>query len=262
MSIRSLNQAFIDHYGIEGFFSNEKKGGQKLVYFVRRGGVKQVMKLFDAGKDERFNREMGIYEKFKSIEGIPKIYETDEYHGETVVFEEYIDGETLSDIFSKYEKDNASVKGLLKELFVILTPIWKDNYVHRDLKPENIIIQPSNKPVILDFGIARDLNADSITATGFQPHSWKWAAPEQYDGKKDMISYRTDFFSLGVIGFFLFHQSLPFGPTWEDISKKFKSGDESFLIDQRCELNSFLADTMRFRPSHRPRSIEDLINLI
>ncbi|HVU97973.1 MAG TPA: protein kinase [Puia sp.] len=262
MGIHSLKQEFLDHFGIKGFFATEKKGGQKRVYFVERDSGKQVMKLFEGGKDERFDREMEIYERYKSMDGIPKIYGTDEYQGEVVVFEQYIEGHTLSDIVSSFAGDNLKVKALLKDLFYILTPIWTDRYVHRDLKPENIIIRVDGKPVILDFGIARDLSASSITAAGVQPGTWKWAAPEQYDGRKDMISYRTDFFSLGIIAYFLFYQQLPFGHTSQDISDKFKSGDESFQINANCGFANFLIEALKFKPSHRPKSIEDLINLI
>jgi eukaryotic-like serine/threonine-protein kinase len=117
--------------------------------------------------------------------------------------------------------------------------------------------------MILDFGIARDLGETSITGTGgLQPGTWKWAAPEQYAGQKDMISYRNDSFSVGVMAYFLYHKKLPFGNYAEDIDAKFKSGDESCSIADACGLKPFLTEAMRFKPSHRPKDIEDLIKLI
>src|SRR5690348_4112981 len=98
MGIHTLDQKFIDHYLIESFFQKEKKGGQKFVYFPIIKGKKQVMKLLTGGKDDRFMREMKIYEKYKGNDGIPKIISIDEYHGEAIVFEEFIEGDTLSDI--------------------------------------------------------------------------------------------------------------------------------------------------------------------
>lgn len=262
MGIRSFNQTFLDTYNIEKFFAPDKKGGQKSVHFVVIKGEKQVMKLFEGGKDDRFEREMEIYEKYKDIDGIPKIFSISEYHGETVIFEQYIEGDTLLDITEKYSENNSAIKELVKNLFDILTPVWKDKYVHRDLKPENIIIRKNGKPVVIDFGIARDLAASSITGTGRQPGSWKWAAPEQYNGQKDMISYRTDFFSIGVIAYFLFHQCLPFGNRPEDIDAKFKNNEEAINLSAQCDFKNFLEETLRFRPSHRPKNIEDLYKLI
>lgn len=263
MGSRGFKPEFLSHYRIEKFFQPEKKGGQKSVHFVVRKGEKQVMKIYDGGKDQRFEREMKIYEKYKESDGIPNVFEISEYEGETVVFEEYIEGDTLEDVVDKYTGDDTKIKELFQRLFTILAPIWKDRYVHRDIKPANIIIRPNGTPVILDFGIARDLGETSITGTGgLQPGTWKWAAPEQYAGQKDMISYRTDFFSLGVVAYFLYHKELPFGKKAEDIDVKFKSDDESCSIADGCSMKDFLIEAMRFKPSHRPKDIEDLIKLI
>jgi serine/threonine-protein kinase len=263
MGTRNFKSDFLKHYRIEKFFRDDKKGGQKSVHFVIRSGERQVMKIFDGGKDQRFEREMKIYEKYKESDGIPIIYEVSEYEGETVVFEEFIEGDTLEDIVDNYTGEDMKIKELVYRLFTILTPIWKDRYVHRDIKPANIIIRPNGAPVILDFGIARDLGDTSITGTGGpQPGTWKWAAPEQYAGQKDMISYKTDFFSIGVLAYFLYHKDLPFGKKSEDIDEKFKSGDESCLCAEGCTMKDFLTEAMRFKPSHRPKDIEDLIKLI
>ncbi|MCF8449894.1 MAG: protein kinase, partial [Taibaiella sp.] len=253
MAIMGMNQDFLDAFRITGFFAPEKKGGQKTVYFVEREGSRQVLKLFDGGKDARFDREMEIYEKFKHLEGIPKIYETVDYKGEIVCFEQYIEGNTLIDILAKYSGDYLLIADLLLNLFETLQPIWESKLVHRDLKPENIIIKPDGKAVIIDFGIARDLAADTLTVTGFQPGSWRWQAPEQYQGLKDMISYKTDFFSLGVIGYFLYYQKFPFGNSPDEINAKYKSGDESFLVEDTCPLKDYFIESMRFRASHRPK---------
>jgi serine/threonine-protein kinase len=261
--ISDLTSDFKNHYSITGFFKGEKKGGQKSVHFVIRDNKNQVLKIFPGGADERFKREMKIHEEFKDCDGIPKIFEVDEYHGETLLFEEFIEGEALEDIVSSYKGQNDKIKALISDLFVIMSPVWVKNFVHRDIKPANIIIRPNSKPVVLDFGIARDLSDSSITGTGgLQPGTWKWAAPEQYYGLKEMISYRTDFFSLGVLVFYLYHNVLPFGKSPEDIDAKFKSGDESFPIAEACCLKEFLKETMRFRVAERPRNIDDLYKLI
>jgi serine/threonine protein kinase len=263
MGSKGFKPDFLKFYKINEFFQAEKQGGQKSVYFVIKDGKKQVMKILNGVKDQRFEREMKIYEKYKGSNGIPKIYDICEYDGETVVFEEYIEGDTLEDIVEKYFGDEIKIKNLIYALFEILTPIWKDKYVHRDIKPANIIIRPDGTPVILDFGIARDLGETSLTGTGgLQPGTWKWAAPEQFAGQKDMISYRTDFFSLGVLTYFLYHAKLPFGKKPEEIDTKFKSGDESCLIAEKCNMKDFLIEAMRFKASHRPKNIEDLAKLI
>lgn len=70
-----------------------------------------------------------------------------------------------------------------------LSIIWDKNIVHRDLKPENIIIRPDGMPCIIDLGIARFLDLESLTRT-ISPMKWQppiYAAPEQLTNNKALI---------------------------------------------------------------------------
>ncbi|MBB5397946.1 protein kinase [Mucilaginibacter sp. AK015] len=262
MSIHSLNQAFLDQFNISGFFQSEKRGGQKVVYFPTINGESCVLKHFPGGKDERFERELEIYEKFKHISGITKVLKVEIYGKDILVFEEFIPGDTLSDILLTYKGDAAKITALIKNIIGILEPIWKERFVHRDLKPENIILKSDGTPIIIDFGIARDLDAVSITGTGWQPKSWRYAAPEQFAGDKDQISYRTDFFSIGILAYALYFQQLPFGNTEAEVATRYKGLDQSFYSDSGFTLNGFCEAVMKFSPAERPRLIEDLYNLL
>ena len=82
----------------------------------------------------------------------------------------------------------------------------------------------NGNPVVLDFGIARALDEKSITVSG-QPLSWRFASPEQFFGQKKYISYRTDFFCLGIMAFYIFTNRLPFGNTQSQIEKVFENDD-------------------------------------
>lgn len=53
---------------------------------------------------------------------------------------------------------------MLKEIVIGLSYVWNKNVVHRDIKPVNIIIRNSTqKPVILDLSIAKNLDSKSVT---------------------------------------------------------------------------------------------------
>ncbi|MCB1576761.1 MAG: serine/threonine protein kinase [Xanthomonadales bacterium] len=70
--------------------------------------------------------------------------------------------------------------------------------VHRDLKPANILVTEEGVPILLDFGIAKLLDADDeATRTGFRPMTPGFAAPEQIAG--EAITTATDVYALGVI---------------------------------------------------------------
>ncbi|MBK9331669.1 MAG: hypothetical protein IPM96_04490 [Ignavibacteria bacterium] len=154
-TIVSLSPELQSHYNITEAHSI-KRGGQKIVFVVTKDGEKCVLKLFhDFGK--RDIRELDIYEKFKHINGIPKILNVDDFKGDKVVFEEYIDGSSPHDIANSYAGDAEKIRTLVITITSILEPIWGDNKIHRDLKPNNIMIKTDGRPVVIDFGIAQDL---------------------------------------------------------------------------------------------------------
>lgn len=142
-----------------------------------------------------------------------------------------------------------------------MKPIWIDGYIHRDLKPQNIRIKKDWTPVILDFGIARALNEESLTASGQQPLSWAFASPEQYAGKKQYISFRTDFFCLGIVGYFLFTNKLPFGNSQDEIALKFQQLDISVTTNSE-RMDRFCNSVFKINSSERPRKIDTFLKLL
>ena len=150
---------------------------------------------------------------------------------------------------------------LIYEIALILTPIWENRYVHRDLKPQNIRIKPDGSPVVLDFGIARALDEESLTVTGGQPLSWLFASPEQYNGQKNFISYRTDFFCLGIIAFYLFTNSLPFGKDRYEIAEAYRDGAVKVNTENKS-IDNFCNSVFKISPAERPRKIELLLKSI
>jgi eukaryotic-like serine/threonine-protein kinase len=71
--------------------------------------------------------------------------------------------------------------------------------IHRDLKPGNVMIDPQSEPVVLDFGLARDLEQDgaSITVSGDAFGTLSYMSPEQLSGEGE-LDRRTDVYSLAV----------------------------------------------------------------
>ncbi len=85
--------------------------------------------------------------------------------------------------------------------------------VHRDIKPANIMFKSDfSNPILVDFGIVRDLTASSITQTWRPrgPGTPYYSAPEQLNNEKDYIDWRTDQFSLGVLLCFARYKKHPY----------------------------------------------------
>lgn len=240
------------------------RGGQKGVFLVElNSGHRAAVKIFH-NYSERDKKEIELYQKYDHLPGIPKIIEIVDHNGQTVLVETYIEGKTLKELISEgeFKGDDARIVILIVKIIEILTPFWNDGIVHRDLKPENIIIAPDGNPFIIDFGIVKDFDTTTITESGFQPNSWQFTSPEQHFALKDQISYRTDFFSIGVIGYYLFHHKLPFGSTRDEIRQQLINKDCKLVCDINCKMEKFLTAACRVVPSERPRNIDLLLKLL
>lgn len=196
------------------------KGGQKTVHLaehptfgnvvIKKGAIKSFTSL------ERIKREVELLSELKS-EFYPQQYHfnIDVKAKEFEIVEDYIEGKVLREAMPDI-KTPIEIFTLLNSLVNGLSVIWNKNIVHRDLKPENIIIRPNGMPCIIDLGIARFLDLESLTKTisPMGPCTPIYAAPEQLANNKNLIDPRTDFFSLGIIALELYLGIHPFDPSY------------------------------------------------
>lgn len=169
--------------------------------------------------------------------------------------EEFIAGDGLHLIKGNYLGDSIKVRKLIYDIAIILKPVWEKGYVHRDLKPHNLIIREDGTPVVLDFGIAYSADGTSLTPTGGRVLTWPFASPEQFSYKADLISYRTDFFCLGIIAYNLYTGQFPFGNTEIEVANRFLQDQMIFDLDDDA-ITFFLNTVLRFKVAERPRTID------
>jgi serine/threonine protein kinase len=116
--------------------------------------------------------------------------------------EEFFDGGTLTERLRTGPLSPGQVHALGSTLIRAVAHIASHDLVHRDLKPDNIIFRSDGvTPVVVDFGIVRDLGQMSLTPTHVPqgPCTPLFAAPEQLLNAKELIDWRTDQFALGVL---------------------------------------------------------------
>ena len=86
--------------------------------------------------------------------------------------------------------------------------------IHRDLKPANILVESSGQPKVLDFGLARAIDADLRstlhTGAGEMVGTVAYMSPEQVAGETDQLDTRSDVYALGVIAYELLSDRSPY----------------------------------------------------
>ena len=110
----------------------------------------------------------------------------------------------------------ARVLALFEHAAQALHVAHEHGVIHRDLKPGNIMVTENGDPVILDFGLAQDVERDlpALTVTGDLVGTPAYMSPEQLAAQWVKLDRRTDVYSLGVSLFECLTLRRPFeGPT-------------------------------------------------
>ncbi len=93
---------------------------------------------------------------------------------------------------------------LLRPVVDTLEEAHKQNIVHRDLKPSNVFIVDAERGGgvrLLDFGLAKLLDASALTADGMVAGTPSYIAPEAWKGNSRILDHRIDVYSLGILVF-------------------------------------------------------------
>ena len=112
---------------------------------------------------------------------------------------EYVEGEPIT---QHCRGRSATVDERLRLFLYVLDAVsyaHRQLVVHRDLKPSNILVTAGGEVKLLDFGIAKSLDADGFTQTVGAPLTPDYAAPEQLLQKP--VTTASDIYSLGVLLF-------------------------------------------------------------
>jgi serine/threonine protein kinase len=129
----------------------------------------------------------------------------------------FLDGRALDDVLAKDGRLAVhAVVSIVKQTSAALDYAHKHQVVHRDIKPGNIMVDAELRVTVTDFGIAKALDANSLTATGGIIGTPFYMSPEQCSGKR--VGPPSDQYALAVMTFQMLAGKLPFsGDTMAEV---------------------------------------------
>ena len=150
---------------------------------------------------------------------------------------EYVVGEPIVSYCTERELILYERLKLIRDVCSAIHYAHKNRVVHRDIKPSNILVSPEGQVKVLDFGIAKLLEENSLfetlTRTGERILTPAYAAPEQLKGEP--ITRATDIYMLGG----LMHEVITGERPGEGGAKKEMNGGLRGIIDKALQPNPF-----------------------
>src|SRR5918997_339382 len=202
----------------ERFRLEEKvgSGGMSSVYrafdptLERRVAIKMMHRDISSDPDqlERFRREARAVARLNHPH-VVTVIDAGEDDGAPYIVFEYVEGETLKERIRRLGRlPVAEAVAYAIDIGRALESAHAHRLVHRDVKPQNVLIDPDGRAKVTDFGIARSLEAQGLTATGRVLGTTDYVSPEQALGHE--VTGQSDVYSLGVVIYEMLTGEVPF----------------------------------------------------
>lgn len=271
------------------------KGGMGQVWLARDAAIGRDVALKDLRADAggapavlRFLREARITGQLEHP-GVVPVYELgrDARTGRPFYVMRFIRGRTLSEVVAAFHKQRQAGAYDSMELVTLLTAFvsvcntigyaHSHGIVHRDLKGENIILGDFGEVVVLDWGLAkrvdekeesaargaRQLQGPDRTIMGEVMGTPGYMAPEQAQGRLDLIGPCTDIFGLGAVLYEILSGVPPFpGSDTREVLQKARRGvivpPRQFWVDVPPGLEGACLKALARKPKDRHARAIDL----
>jgi TRAP transporter TAXI family solute receptor len=194
------------------------RGGMGVVYLAnqvqlnRRVAIKMIRSgaLASQAEVSRFYSEARSVAKLDHP-NIVTVYHCGENAGHHFFSMDYIPGTDLAKRLAEGPMDPKEAVRYVRDVARAIDYAHSHGVVHRDLKPANVLIDLSDKVVLTDFGLAKQMGGEQgLTATGAALGTPSYMSPEQATGKSEDQGVATDVYSMGAILFALLTGRPPF----------------------------------------------------
>ena len=247
------------------------EGGMGKVYRVEDKKIHEEVALklvrpeiaADKRTIERFGNELKFARRI-AHRSVCKMYDLGEEGKTHYITMEYVPGENLRNMIRMMgQMSTGQVIAIAKQVCEGLAEAHRLGVIHRDLKSSNIMIDRHGQPRIMDFGIARSIEAKGITERGMIIGTPEYMSPEQVDGMK--ADERSDIYSLGVIMYEMATGRVPFsGESSLSIALKHKTqtppDPRQFNSQIPKELGLVILKCMEKERQHRYQNAKELLS--
>src|SRR5215208_7002349 len=194
----------------------------------------------DPDQLERFRREARAVASLNHPH-IVTVIDAGEDDGMPYIVFEYVEGETLKDRIRRFGRLQVPESlAYAIEIGRALAVAHDRGIVHRDVKPQNVLVDEEGSAKVTDFGIARTLDQEGLTADGRVLGTTDYVSPEQALGHA--VTGQSDIYSLGIVLYEMLTGDVPFrGENQVSVAMKHIREDMPDLQVRRPEISSALA---------------------
>jgi tRNA A-37 threonylcarbamoyl transferase component Bud32 len=223
-------------------------GGMSTVYratdetLQRQVAIKLMNREIASDSDqlERFRREARAVAQLSHPHIVGVIDYGEDDSRPYIVFE-YVEGETLKERIRRTGRlPTTEAVAYAIEIARALGVAHARHIVHRDVKPQNVLIDEEGRAKVTDFGIARTLDEEGLTADGRVLGTTDYVSPEQALGRP--VTGQSDLYSLGVVLYEMLTGEVPFkGENQVAVAMKHVREELPDVQAKRPEVSSALA---------------------
>jgi serine/threonine protein kinase len=223
---------------------------------------------------ERFVREAKAAARLQHP-NIVTVFDCSAEPGQSFIAMEWVEGVPLHKHVERYRPNQQQVGKWLRDLALALHTAHEQGILHRDVKPANIMVDKQSRVRLMDFGLAKKRQTSVVqntaeevgaenTREGALVGTPAYMSPEQASGQTELVSFASDQFSLGVVGYELLTEKRPVTGKLDQLPEKLRDPQNSIKPPRELDksiptgLEAILMKALQWEPDKRYSSLAEM----